>query len=84
MFSFIPSIRKNYLLNFAFSGELVLHRVLSLQFGISELYPQFGIGLDFTYFNLNLSVYGKELALDPWKRPLINIEIGIHFDYNKH
>ncbi len=83
MFSFIPSIRKNYLLNFAFSGELVFHQVLSLRFGISELYPQFGIGLDFTHFNLNLSVYGKELALDPWKRPLINIEIGISFDYNK-
>jgi len=83
MLSFIPSIRKNYLLNFAFAGELVFHRVLSLRFGINELYPQFGIGLDFTYFNLNLSVYGKELALDPWKRPLINIEIGISFDYNK-
>lgn len=83
MFSFIPSIRRNYLLNIAFSSELVFHRVLSLRFGMSELYPQFGIGLDFTYFNLNLSVYGKELALDPWKRPLINIEIGISFDYNK-
>lgn len=83
MFSFIPSIRKNYLLNFAFAGELIFHKVLSLRLGINELYPQFGIGLDFTYFNLNLSVYGKELALDPWKRPLINIEIGIRFDYNK-
>lgn len=81
--SFIPSIRKNYFLNFAFAGELVFHRVLSIRFGISELYPQFGIGLDFTYFNLDLAVYGKELALDPWKRPLINIEIGISFDYNR-
>ncbi|MGP1438131.1 MAG: hypothetical protein ACTTKH_03565 [Treponema sp.] len=80
MFSFIPSIRKNYLLNFAFGGELVFHRVLSVRFGIQELYPQFGIGLDFTYFDLSFSVYGKELALDPWKRPLINIEIGIRFD----
>ena len=83
IFSFIPSIRKNYLLNFAFGGELVFHRVLSVRFGINELYPQFGIGLDFTYFNLDIGVYGKELALDPWKRPLINIEIGLRFDYNK-
>jgi len=83
IFSFIPSVRRNYLLNFAFGGELIFHRVLSVRFGVNELYPQFGIGLDFTYFNLDIGVYGKELGLDPWKRPLINIEIGLRFDYNK-
>ena len=38
VFSFISSINKNYLLNFAFGGELVFHRVLSLRFGLAELW----------------------------------------------
>lgn len=80
IFSFIPSIKRNYLLNFAFGGELVFHKVLSIRFGLADLYPQFGIGLDFTYFNLDFAVYGRELALKVWTRPIINIEIGIRFD----
>ena len=80
VFSFIPSVRRNYLLNFAFGAELILHRVLSLRFGVSELYPQVGLGLDFTYFNLDFSVYMRELSLSLWQRPLINIEMGMRFD----
>ena len=79
-FSFIPAIRRNYLLNFAAGGELVLHRILSLRFGICDLYPQVGIGLDFTYFTLDLSLYTRELSLTPWKQPLTNIELGMRFD----
>ena len=80
IFSFIPSVKRNYLLNFAFGGELILHRVLSIRLGIADLYPQVGLGLDFTYFNLDFSVYARELSLSPWQRPFVNIEIGMRFD----
>ena len=80
IFSFIPSIRRNYFLNFAFGGELIFHQVLFVRLGIMELYPYFGVGLDFSYFNLDFGIYGKELALNAWSRPLVNIEIGIRFD----
>lgn len=80
VFSFVKPFARNYFLNFAFGGELVFHRVLSVRFGIMDLYPQLGIGLDFTYFTIDFSAYGKELSLTPWQRPIINIEIGIRFD----
>ena len=78
--SFIPTIRRNYFLNFTFGSELIFHKVLSMRFGIMDLYPQAGIGLDFYYFKFNCSVYAKELGLNVWQRPAINIELGIHFD----
>jgi len=79
-FSFVSSIRRNYFLNFAVGGELILHRILSVRFGISDLYPQAGIGLDFTHFNLDFAVYTRELSLSPWRKPLVNIELGMRFD----
>lgn len=80
IFSFTQGMARNYFLNFAFGTEFVFHKVLSLRFGFMELYPQVGIGLDFSYFNLDFAVYAKELSMSAWQRPMINIEIGIRFN----
>lgn len=75
------TIYRNPLLNLAAGMEMIFHEVVSLRAGVQDCYPHAGLGLNFTYFQMEISAYGKELGLDPGKRPLFNFELAFLFKY---
>lgn len=72
---------RNPLLNIAAGSEIVFHEVLYLKLGLSELYPQGGIGFDFTYFTLDFSGFVKERGYKIWEKPLIVFGCNLSFEY---
>lgn len=74
-------IYRNPILNLACGTELVLMDVVSLRAGISDTYLSTGLGLDLTYFQIDFAMFGKELGLDPGKRPVLNIALALAFKY---
>jgi hypothetical protein len=78
---FLKKVYRNPILNFAAGTELVLLDVVSLRTGISESYLATGLGLDLTFCKLDFAMYGSELGLEPGKRPLLNMTLGVSFEY---
>ena len=78
-----PIFNKNRspLLNLAFGTEIVFHKVLSFRLGMYELYPHLGVGLDFTYFQIDFSAFLKELGNKPWEKQKIGLDFAFSFEY---
>ena len=78
-----PIFNKNRspLLNLAFGTEIVFHKVLSFRLGMHELYPHLGVGLDFTYFQIDFSAFLKELGNKPWEKQKIGLDFAFSFEY---
>ena len=69
------------LLNIAAGTEIVFHKVLSFRLGMYELYPHLGVGLDFTYFQIDFSAFLKELGNKPWEKQKIGLDFAFSFEY---
>ena len=69
------------LLNIAFGTEIVFHKVLSFRLGMHELYPHLGVGLDFTYFQIDFSAFLKELGNKPWEKQKLGLDFAFSFEY---
>ena len=78
-----PIFNKNRspLLNLAFGTEIVFHKVLSFRLGMHEFYPHLGVGLDFTYFQIDFSAFLKELGNNPWEKQKIGLDFAFSFEY---
>jgi len=78
-----PIFNKNRspLLNLAFGTEIVFHKVLSFRLGMHELYPHLGVGLDFTYFQIDFSAFLKELGNKPWEKQKLGLDFAFSFEY---
>ena len=72
---------KSPLLNIAFGTEIVFHKVFSFRLGMHELYPHLGVGLDFTYFQIDFSAFLKELGNKPWEKQKIGLDFAFSFEY---
>ncbi len=72
---------KSPLLNLAVGTEIILHKVLSFRLGLNECYPHFGCGLNFTYFQFDISAYANEGGNKPWKIPVITVDAALSFEY---
>lgn len=77
----IQPVYRNLILNVALGTEITLLDVVSLRAGIQDTYLSAGLGLDFTFFTLDVAMYGTELGLEPGKRPLLNIATGVSFTF---
>lgn len=75
--SLTDAVSRNPVLNFTAGAEITFFNILSLRMGIRDCYPAAGVGLDFRFLKLDLSVYGEELGLEPGDRPLYNMAAGI-------
>lgn len=75
------TVHRNPILNLAAGTQIIFHKVVSLNLGMQDCYPHIGTRMNFTYFKIDLSAYGKELGLDPGSRPLFNFELALLFDY---
>lgn len=70
---------KHPLLYAGIGTELTLLEVLSLRTGFYEGLFNAGLGLDLTIFNLQASMYGRELSTEPGMRSVYNFCIGFEF-----
>ena len=61
--------------------ELVLANIVSIRLGLNELYPACGIGFSFGHFKIDMSMYGKELGLEPGNSPCLNAALFIGVTY---
>ena len=79
----LPILNKNKspFLNIAFGTEIIFHEVLSFTLGMTECYPHFGCGLNFTYFQIDFSAFLKELGNKPWEQPKLGIDFSLSFEY---
>lgn len=77
----LKPIYRNPILNVALGTELVLLDVVSLRAGLNETYLSAGLGLDLSLFQIDFAMYGSELGVDPGKRPLLNMVLGVSFQY---
>ncbi len=73
--------KRNPALNIAFGTELIFHDVLSFRAGMYELYPHFGFGLDFTYFNIDFSGYLQSDSNKIWKDYYMGMDFALSFTY---
>lgn len=72
-------LARNPILNVGAGIDLTLLDVLSLRGGIYEGLLNAGLGLNLSWFSLNLAVYGTELSLEPGGRPVYNLFLGMNF-----
>jgi hypothetical protein len=74
-------IPRNPILNIGLGMELKVLDVLSFRAGIYDALPSAGFGLDLRFMQLDCSIYGKELGLDPGIHPTYGLDIGLLFRY---
>ncbi len=72
---------RNLILHMGFGVEFKLLEILTLRGGFNEGLFAGGLGLDLNAFNINLSMYGTELSMEPGMHPIYNIVIGFDFTY---
>jgi hypothetical protein len=61
--------------------EVVMLQILALRAGFNEGYFSAGLGLNLTFFSLNLTMFGSELSTEPGLRPVYNLLLGLEFRY---
>lgn len=77
----LAALPRNPILNVGLGTELILLDILSFRAGINDALLAAGFGLDLSFFTLSLAMYGRELGLEPGKRPAYNVVVAIDFRY---
>jgi len=80
-FLLVPERSVNPILHFGIGTELTLLEILALRGGFYQGLLNAGMGLDLQIFQLNFSVFGRELSTEPGLKPVYNIQIGLEFSY---
>ncbi len=71
------TVGRNPVLNLSFGTEITLIDFVSLRVGMSEAYLNAGVGLRLGKTNLEFSMYGRELGLEPGSLPQLNASFAI-------
>jgi hypothetical protein len=71
----------NPVLHVGIGAEVVVLQILALRAGFNEGYFSAGLGLNLTYFSLNLTMFGSELSTEPGLHPVYNLLVGLEFRY---
>jgi hypothetical protein len=69
--------KKNPILNLAFGTELSIYKFFKLRFGLNEMLPAAGIGLEAKAFQFNVALYGKELSNEPGGFSTYGLDVSI-------
>jgi hypothetical protein len=78
-FVFQPATARNPVLHAGIGLEVVLLDVLALRGGFSQGLFAAGLGIDLSFFTLNLSMFGQELSTEPGLAPAYNLVLGLEF-----
>lgn len=74
-------VPRNPILNLGFGTEARILDIVRLRAGITEALLSAGLGLDLKAFDLDFSVFGTELGLEPGDRPCYNLLLDFEFKY---
>ncbi len=77
----LAPIPRNPILNAGIGLEAVIMDVLTVRLGVKDALPALGFGLNLSVFKFSLSMYGRELGLDPGVRPVYNVLMSLDFSY---
>ncbi|MBP5587985.1 MAG: hypothetical protein J6X37_04595 [Treponema sp.] len=78
---FFDELSRNPILELSAGVEAVFMDIISLRFGMSEMYPCAGVGLKLSNFNIDFAIYGRELGLEPGSCPCLNSSIFVGFKF---
>lgn len=76
-----PDTASNPLLHIGLGAEIILLDVLALRAGFGDGYFSAGFGMNLTVFRLDLTMFGRELSLEPGLRPNYNLIVSLLFRY---
>jgi hypothetical protein len=79
VFSWDDHAHRNPILDLGAGVELGFFNFLKLRFGMSEMLPMVGIGIEPAVFKLNFAVYGKELGSEPGRFSTMAADLSIAF-----
>ena len=74
-----PETARNPVLHAGLGFELVLLEILFVRGGFFHGLFSAGLGLDLTVFNINVSMFGRELSTEPGLRPVYNLILSLEF-----
>jgi hypothetical protein len=74
-----PDTAANWVLHVGLGTELTILEILSLRGGFADGYFSAGLGMDLSFFRLDVAMFGQELSLEPGLRPAFNVLFGIAF-----
>jgi hypothetical protein len=80
-FLIYPAGATHALLHIGLGIELQLLEIVSLRAGYYQLLPSVGLGLDFSFFTLNMAYFGREWTSEPGGYPVNSYAIGLEFEY---
>jgi hypothetical protein len=78
-FSDNPYFVRNPALGIGMGLQLNLIDIFKIRFGMSEMLPAFGLGVDLGPFEIDIAYYGKELGLEPGQMPTAALDLTIAF-----
>ena len=76
-----PSTASNPLLHLGLGAEVILLDVLALRAGFGDGYFSAGFGMNLAVVRLDLTMFGRELSLEPGLRPNYNLIVSLLFRY---
>ncbi|MBN1798823.1 MAG: hypothetical protein JW822_09610 [Spirochaetales bacterium] len=80
-FAVHPDTATNPILHVGVGVEVVFLEVLAVRVGFYQGLFSAGLGIDLTIFQLDVSMFGSELGLEPGLLPTYNVMIGLKFLY---
>jgi len=81
IFNLFKPVPRHVLLNLGIGTRLTFLDIVQISFGINDTLPSFGFELDLKATKVSVSMYGRELGLDPGVRPVYNLLVGLSFVY---
>ena len=79
-FIFNPAGAKLWALHFGLGIEIGMLEILFIRGGFHDGLFSAGLGLDLTFFQLDISMFGTEISSQPGMRPVYNLIFGVNFD----
>ncbi|MBN1698213.1 MAG: hypothetical protein JW881_11920 [Spirochaetales bacterium] len=74
-----PATARNWFLHLGLGLEWHILDIISLRAGFAEGLPGAGLGVDLTFFTIDVAIFGSELSTEPSFRPAYNMIIGFDF-----
>ena len=76
-----PDTAANPFLHLGLGVETILLDVLAVRGGFGDGYFSAGLGINLTYFRLDMTMFGHELSTEPGLRPSYNLVVSTLFRY---
>jgi hypothetical protein len=69
--------KRNPILNLSMGLEITAFKMLSARFGMNEMLPAVGLGVNLKGFKIEGALYGKELGIEPGQLPAYAFDLSI-------